>query len=95
MIQYVTKRGRLGIIIPQMIVNKTMRDIKISKIQGLTLLLIGCDKTNVEALSSDVFFYLFVYPKKAEACLPLAVISYLLCCRGFAVDDCSSFFLFC
>ena len=74
------KRGDLGIIIPQMIVNKTMRDIKSSKIQGLTLLLIGCDKTNIEALSSDVF---------SSFCLPEGkpMIHHLLCCRGFAVDD--------
>jgi len=43
-----------------------MRDIKRSKIQGLTLLLIGCDKTDIEALSSDVFFHHFVYPKESR-----------------------------
>jgi len=42
--------------IPQLIVNKTMRDIKCSKTQGLALLLIGCDKTDIEELSSDDFF---------------------------------------
>ncbi len=39
-----------------MIVNKTMRNIKSSKIEALALLLIGCDKTDIGELSSDVFF---------------------------------------
>jgi hypothetical protein len=39
-----------------MIVNKTMRNIKSSKRQGLALLLIGFDKAGIEALSSAVFF---------------------------------------
>jgi hypothetical protein len=39
-----------------MIVNKMMRNIKCSKIQALALLLIGCDKSDREKLSSDVFF---------------------------------------
>jgi hypothetical protein len=43
-------------VIPQMIVNKTMRNIKSSKRQGLALLLISFDKTGIEALSSAVFF---------------------------------------
>ena len=33
-----------------------MRNLKSSKIQNLLLLLIGCDKTDIEELSSDVFF---------------------------------------
>ena len=40
----------------QMIVNKMMRNIKSPKIQDLWLLLIGCDKTDMGELSSDVFF---------------------------------------
>jgi hypothetical protein len=64
-----------------MIVNKTMRNIKSSKIQGLALLLIGCDKTGIEELSAAVFFHHLVYPSEEPMMLDL------LCYQGFAVDD--------
>jgi hypothetical protein len=64
-----------------MIVNKTMRNIKSPKIQGLALLLIGCDKTGIEKLLSAVFFHHFVYP------LGKPMMLHLLCYQGFAVDD--------
>jgi hypothetical protein len=49
-----------------MIVNKTMRDIKKPKIQGPTLILIGCDKTDIKEVSAAVFFHHFVYPKESR-----------------------------
>jgi hypothetical protein len=62
-----------------MIVNKLMRNSKSLKIQGLALLFIGCDKTNIGELSSAVFFHHFVYP------LGKPMIPHLLRCRVFAV----------
>jgi hypothetical protein len=64
-----------------MIVNKMMINIKISKIQGLVLLLIGCDKTGIEEISSAVFFHHFVYH------LGKPMMLHLLFYQGFAVDD--------
>jgi len=64
-----------------MIVNKTMRNIKSSKIEALALLLIGCDKTDIGELSSDVFFIILFTP------LGKPIIHHLSCYQGLAVDN--------